>query len=111
MKSVERRFNEAVQNNPGWSTLTCFANAIHGQWVGKDRLGRWFNKLVDPEDYDNDAEVKKELIAWMKMHTFEESEKVAKTGTVSNAVPLKKSAEAYVKQGGVRDLKGLVFRI
>lgn len=110
MKSIERRFKE-VEETPGWSTLTCFIVAVDGQGFSKDRIGRWFNKLVDPEDYHDDAGLKKELLGWLEKHTLEGCTGVAEKGVISNLVPLKKRAEAYVKQVGVGDLKPLVFQI
>jgi hypothetical protein len=104
MKSIERRF-QSVEGTPGWSTLTRFTVAVSGQGFSKDRIGRYFNKLVDPEDYHEDAEIKKELLGWLEKHTFEGF------GVMSNLGPSQKDAEAYVKQRGVGDLKGLVFRI
>lgn len=51
MKSVKINFNKMVAKNPGWSTYTCFASAIKGKNFSKETLRKWFNKLVNKEDY------------------------------------------------------------
>jgi len=51
MKSIERRFNNITQGNPYWSSYICFTKAIRGQNFSKQTLHRWFNKLVDKNDY------------------------------------------------------------
>ena len=51
MKSIERRFNNIKKDNPYWSTYICFAEAIKNQNFSKQTLHRWFNKLVDKNDY------------------------------------------------------------
>lgn len=51
MKSIERRFNNLSQKNPGWSSYMCFACAVMGQHFDRDGLRRWFNKLVEKDDY------------------------------------------------------------
>ena len=51
MKSLERRFNNIKTRNPYWSDYICFAEAVKGQKFTRDILMRWFNKLVDKDDY------------------------------------------------------------
>ncbi|MEK7537258.1 MAG: hypothetical protein AAB584_02335 [Patescibacteria group bacterium] len=51
MKSIERRFKNITEKNPYWSSYTCFFEAIKGQGFGKQAIHRWFNKLVDKDDY------------------------------------------------------------
>ena len=51
MKSIERRFNNITQGNPYWSSYVCFAEAVRGQNFSRQILHRWFNKLVDKNDY------------------------------------------------------------
>ena len=51
MKSLERRFNNIAEMNPNWSSYICFAKAIKGQSFGEQVIRRWFNKLVDKDDY------------------------------------------------------------
>jgi len=48
MRSINRRFNRS-QNT---TTITKFYDAITYQNFSEDRIRRWFNKLVDKEDYD-----------------------------------------------------------
>ena len=52
MKSIERRFNNIQGKQPGWSSYVAFAVAITGQKFSKESLHRWFNKLVEKDDYD-----------------------------------------------------------
>jgi hypothetical protein len=51
MKSIERRYNNITEKNPNWSSYTCFAEAIKGQSFSKQVISRWFNKLVEKDDY------------------------------------------------------------
>ena len=51
MKSIERRFNNITEKKPFWSSYTCFAEAIKGQKFSEQIIHRWFNKLVDKDDY------------------------------------------------------------
>jgi hypothetical protein len=51
MKSIERRFNNIKKDNPYWSSYICFAEAVKNQNFSKQTLHRWFNKLVDKNDY------------------------------------------------------------
>lgn len=50
MRSLKRRFNS--HRNDGWTTIVQFYGAVYGQRFSKDRIRRWFNALVDPDDYD-----------------------------------------------------------
>ncbi len=51
MKSIERRFKNIQEKKAGWSSYLCFAEAITGQMFSKEAIHRWFNKLVDKNDY------------------------------------------------------------
>lgn len=51
MKSLERRFNNVAEKNPNWSSHTCFAEAVKGQSFTKQVISRWFNKLIEKDDY------------------------------------------------------------
>jgi hypothetical protein len=51
MKSLERKFIEIEEKNPNLSTYMIFAQAIKNGHFSKDKLARYFNKLVDPDDY------------------------------------------------------------
>jgi hypothetical protein len=48
MRSIERRFN--ISKNT--TTITKFYDAIAYQKFSKDRIKRYFNQLVDKDDYD-----------------------------------------------------------
>ncbi len=51
MKSLERRFKNIREKNKNWSSYLCFVNAIKEQRFSKQIIHRWFNKLVDKDDY------------------------------------------------------------
>jgi len=51
MKSLERKFNKISRKNPYWSSLVCFTEAVRGQNFSKDIINRWFNKVVNEDDY------------------------------------------------------------
>lgn len=51
MKSLKRRFDNVTEKNPNLSSYTCFARTITGQGFNKQTIHRWFQKLVDKEDY------------------------------------------------------------
>lgn len=51
MKSLERRFNNIAERNPSWSSYLCFAEAVKEQCFNTQTIQRWFNKLVDKDDY------------------------------------------------------------
>ncbi|MDO8408121.1 MAG: hypothetical protein Q7S95_02705 [bacterium] len=51
MRSIERRFEIAVQRNPNLSTYTCFAKAIKYQGFSRRSIRQWFECLVEKEDY------------------------------------------------------------
>ena len=51
MKSLERRFNNITEKNPNWSSYICFAETVIGQGFREQIIHRWFNKLVNKDDY------------------------------------------------------------
>lgn len=51
MKSLERRFNNIAEKNPYWSSHTCFAETVIYQRFSRSIIHRWFQKLVDKDDY------------------------------------------------------------
>lgn len=51
MKSIERRFNNITEKKPFWSSFICFAEAVKGQHFTQPILHRWFQKLVQKDDY------------------------------------------------------------
>lgn len=51
MKSIQRRFNNIREKKEGWSSYLCFAQAVVGQKFSRETIHRWFNKLVDKDDY------------------------------------------------------------
>ena len=51
MRSIERRFKKIAEKNPVWSSYICFAEAVKSQCFSKQTMSRWFNKLVEKDDY------------------------------------------------------------
>jgi len=51
MRSLQARFNQTYKKYPSWSTYTCFAEAITSQRFSRSIIHRWFQKLVDKDDY------------------------------------------------------------
>ncbi|NMC51526.1 hypothetical protein GYA54_02220 [Candidatus Kuenenbacteria bacterium] len=51
MRSLERRFNHIKNSQPFWSDYQCFCRAIAKQKFGEQTIHRWFNKLVDKNEY------------------------------------------------------------
>lgn len=51
MKSLQRRFNKLKSRNPYWSSYLCLAMAIRGRGFTKKTISRWFQKLVEKDDY------------------------------------------------------------
>ena len=61
MKSLEKRFQNITEKNQSLSSYTCFAKAVKGQDFNKQTVHRWFQKLVDKDDYERSE--KKILLA------------------------------------------------
>jgi hypothetical protein len=61
MKSLERRFQNITEKSPSSSSYICFAKAVKGQNFNKQTIHRWFQKLVDKDDYERSE--KKAILA------------------------------------------------
>ena len=53
MRSIERRFKNIEKRNPELSSFICFCKTIKGQKFSTNIIHRWFNKLVDKNDYSH----------------------------------------------------------
>lgn len=51
MRSIERRFLDLEQKRPLHSSFLNFGAAIKGQNFSEVIIRRWFNKLVEKDDY------------------------------------------------------------
>ena len=51
MKSLERRFENISKLNQKWSSYICFAEAVKGQNFSRLTIRKYFNKLVEKDDY------------------------------------------------------------
>jgi len=79
MKSIERRFNDLQQKRPGCSSLVNFNSAVKGQKFSRDRIGRWFVRLVDKEERDEyTASTERQLVRYA--FSLSSSEAYAKQG-------------------------------
>jgi hypothetical protein len=85
MKSVERVFNRIVKNNPCLSEMVGFSQAVIGRNFSKQTISRYFNKLVNKNDYDKKD--KKEIVRQL----CELSKSPVKTGGKQNKVTKKES--------------------
>jgi len=63
MKALKINFDKITILNPHWSSLACFATTIWGRNFGKQTITRWFNKLVEIDDYDRKD--KKEILVFL----------------------------------------------
>jgi hypothetical protein len=51
MRSIERRFEIYKQKNPNLGDFTILMRTVKGQKYSKDTMSRWFEKLVEKDDY------------------------------------------------------------
>lgn len=63
MRSIEKRFNEIKGKTPCASSYICFCETIREKGFSQQTISRWFNKLVNPDDYDKSE--KKEVIHFL----------------------------------------------
>jgi hypothetical protein len=64
MKSIERKFKKLNNRNPYWSSLICFAETIKSSGLSRQSIHRWFNKLVNKNDYDKTD--KKQVMSFLE---------------------------------------------
>ena len=53
MRSIKHRFKQFNTQDNCWSSYICFAVTITGQQFDMRAVRKWFNKLVDKDDYDS----------------------------------------------------------
>ena len=53
MRSIERVYQKISEKNPFWSSYVCFFMAIENRNFTPEIIARWFNKLVDKDDYSS----------------------------------------------------------
>lgn len=70
MKSLEVRFAIEMET-PCVSTFIAFVRAVKGGRYARKIVVRWFNRLVDKDDYASRDKIK--LIDWLCMLTNKES--------------------------------------
>ena len=51
MRSIERRLEMYKEKNPYLGTFTILMRTVKGQKYSKDTISRWFEKLVEKDDY------------------------------------------------------------
>lgn len=57
-------YNKIVLDNPNLSSFTCFVKTIKSRHLPLREITRWFNELVDKQDYRR-AE-KEAILTWLK---------------------------------------------
>jgi hypothetical protein len=64
MRSIERRFSNLQKKRPDLSSLTNYHGAVKYQGFRKSAIHRWFNKLVETNDYNRpDIAVEKPVVS------------------------------------------------
>jgi hypothetical protein len=63
MKSLQRRFVNISETNQQWSSYYCFYEAIKDQEFSKEIIQRWFQKLVNKDDYARNE--KRNIVAYL----------------------------------------------
>ena len=51
MRSIKRKFLNIEKRCPFWSSYICFAETIKQSGFSRKSILRWFNMLVDKNDY------------------------------------------------------------
>lgn len=51
MKSIARKFMEIREKRPFWSSFVCFTYCVIGKKISRPMLAKYFNKLVEKDDY------------------------------------------------------------
>jgi hypothetical protein len=63
MKSIKRLFEKVAREHPNWGSVIVFNHIVGGKNFSHDRIARWFNILVDKEEYDRSD--KKEILNYI----------------------------------------------
>lgn len=74
MKALGRRFKNITDRNPFWSSPICFAEAIRDQKFGRQAIHRWFQKLVEKDDY-SESDKKDILVHLAELSNMPEDDK------------------------------------
>lgn len=64
MRSIQRRFNKISTRSPELGSYICLARAIINHKFSRQMIGRWFQKLVDKDDYSKNE--KKGLLSHLE---------------------------------------------
>lgn len=51
MRSLKARFENLKEKNPNWGSYITLAHSVKFQNFGRDKIGRWFYKLMPKEEY------------------------------------------------------------
>lgn len=60
---MKRNFKKISDNNPYWSTIVCFAHTIRNKSYSYEIIKKYFNLLVDKNDYDKKD--KTQIFDWL----------------------------------------------
>lgn len=75
MRSIQRRCEKIAEKNPNKNSYLCFAEAIKGQNFSQQTVHRWFEKLVEKDDFDKSE--KKGILAFLDNYNIAEDNKKA----------------------------------
>ena len=64
MRTINRLFQNYKEENPLLGSVIIFNHIVTGRNFSQDRLVRWFNILVDKEEYEKNE--KKEIIKYVR---------------------------------------------
>jgi hypothetical protein len=63
MRSIKRKFDNITEKNPYWSSYLCFAETVKDKNFSYRIIKKYFNQLVDKEDYS--IKEKREIINYL----------------------------------------------
>lgn len=73
MRTLEGRFENFTIKQTGWSSYTCFVVAVAGRNFSRAIMAKWFNVLVEKDDYARAD--RKQLIEYLYLLTKGAEEK------------------------------------
>jgi len=63
MKQIEKSFNKIKEGHNIWSSYLCFASLCQKVKMTPYQIRKWFNVLVEKEDYEKDE--KRSIIEYL----------------------------------------------
>jgi hypothetical protein len=78
MRTIKEIFKDEEEKHPDWSTYVIFSNVVMNHKYRDAEIRKWFNRLVDREDYGSRRE-KEEILKYL----IENSAELPKTALLS----------------------------